>query len=224
MLPARLKTCAAVLAAAIILTACATEVKVAPAAVLDITGKPCGEQIDLMSAKPLAPKKAQKWVDMFEPVGAESACARIGDMLVNYAVFELPPNGSNHVITVGGLKQERRTLAPRVFLLDFQGQVLRSFEDKHYKNIGSSFAVQFRPSEEDRYLLVQTDPSRVGQVADAFEQKVVTGSGYVSTPTGGASYTTTSGVERSMSRTFSHEGIIAIRVQALSGKIGAPAG
>lgn len=211
-------------AAALALVACQSKPPTPPpSAVLDISSKTCGQVVNLETAEPLTPKKTQKWVDIHTAVDETSACVTSGGQSGNYVVYELPEHATNHVITVGGAKQKIRLLAPAVSMLDSNGELVRTFIADKYQYIGGVFGVQLRPNEGERYLLVKTDSDLVGNVEEVFETRMVTQTGYASTPTGGASYTTYHGQENSTHRTFSHEGTVTIRVQALSGKIGAPA-
>ncbi len=195
-----------------------------PEAVTDLSGKTCQAEISLVDAIALTPKKQKSWQDVFSAVGAETPCVGEGKSAANYVVFALPDFGPNHVITVGGQKQARRTLAPKVLLLDWEGAVTREFADDKYDYRGGSFSVQFRPGEDDRFVLVETDPARVGETETRFETRLLVGQGTVGLPNGGAaSYTTYSGSEGAHSRTFSHEGVVTVRVQAIKGKIGLPA-
>ena len=197
-----------------------------PSAVLDIAeDKVCDETVDLIAAQPLMPKKAKKWYDEGHLFNAGTSCLRFNDANVNYMVFELPAHASNHVITVGGAKNGIRTLAADISILAETGEIVRTFGREKYMNIGGRYGVQFRPLEGEKYVLVTTNPELVGEEIRAMETKLLKGSGYIAGTTGaGASYTTYSGAENITRRTYSHEGVLSFRVQALSGKIGLPEG
>ena len=218
-------TRAAVLTAALSLAGCAsTPPKPPPTAVLEISEKECHDAVDLSTALPLAPKKPKVWYETAYSFNAETNCLHFQEADVNYMVFELPPNASNHVLTMGGIKKAVRTLAADITLLDENGNIVRTFERHKYMDIGSRFGVQFRPLEGEKYVLVTTRPELVGEEVRAVETNLIVGSGYAAYPNGGgASYNTYSGADRLTSRTFSHEGLLSVRLQALSGKIGEPA-
>jgi hypothetical protein len=209
--------------AATLTAACATTQPPPPTAVLEVTGKNCDEKVSLATAQTLTPKGSKVWSDFLVPVQAASPCLIEEDTPVNYVVFALPETAENLVITAGGAKETLRTLSPLVTVLNEAGETVREFIPEKYQNLAGAFAVQFRPAIGERYLLVKTDPSRVGRTEESFEQNLVVGQGYAATPVGGASYTTYAGREQTMRRTYSHEGSVYVRVQALSGKIGAPA-
>ena len=213
------------LVAAAVLAACQSKPpEPPPKAVTDLSGKVCDSKVSLVDAIALTPKKAKAWQDIFTQVTAETPCIGEADASANYVVYALPDHGPNHVITIGGLNQVQRTLAPKVMLLDWNGEVTRAFGSDKFQYHGENYSVQFRPSEDDRYILVETDPELVGETETGFETRLVMGQGTVATPTGSASYTTYSGREGATWRTFSHEGVVSVRIQAVNGKIGQPAG
>jgi len=212
------------LCAAAVLGACQSTPPPPPEAVTDLSGKTCQADISLVDAIALTPKNQKSWQDVFSQVGPETPCVGEGDAAANYVVFALPDFGPNHVITVGGQKQARRTLAPKILLLDWEGTVTREFAADKYDYRGGSYSVQFRPGADDRFILVETDSALVGEIETRFETQLLMRQGTVGLPNGGtASYTTYSGKEGAQSRTFSHEGVVTVRVQAIKGKIGLPA-
>lgn len=201
---------------------CATPPPPAPA-VMDINWKDCGTEFVVDAAKPLTPEKEKKWADVSTTIASDSPCYLRDGKRSNYVALELPSNPANHVITVGGLKEPIRALAPIVTLLDENGVETRGFEPSKYKNLASVFGVQFKPTDGEKFILVSTDPDLVGTVVEEFETRLTVGSGTYVAPSGySASYNTYHGAEGKVSRTFSHEGIVWVRVQALSGKIGKP--
>ena len=197
-----------------------------PTAVLDIASdKVCDETVDMTSVIQLTPKKVKKWYDEGHVFNNETSCLRFNDTNVNYKVFELPASASNHVLTIGGAKNAIRTLAADISLLDDTGETVRTFAREKYMNVGGRYGVQFRPLDGEKYILVTTNPELVGEEVRAMETRLLTGSGYIAGPGGGgASYTTYSGADNISSRTYSHEGVLSVRLQALSGKIGVPEG
>ena len=210
-------------AALLLLAGCQTPPPPPPTAVLEVTGKPCDDQVSLLNAESLTPKKAKSWWDVATVVDETAHCVLKDDVAVNYAIYALPDHPTNHVLTVGGVRQQLRTLAPTVSILGADGETKRTFDAEAYRSLGGAYAVQFQPREAERFVLVETDLALVGNVKKVFEARLVQGQGYASGPYGGgAYYTTFSGKETSTSRTFSHEGVISIRIQAISGKIGTP--
>jgi hypothetical protein len=52
---------------------------------------------------------------------------------------------------------------------------------------GTTFSVQFRPSPDARFVVVQSDPNMVGTVMSAFETNIVSSTVGTYTPAGGYS-------------------------------------
>ena len=190
--------------------------------VLEIADKTCVSEVDLSEAVSLTPEKERKWYDLRTPVNAETPCIGEGEAAANYVVYALPEHGPNHVVTIGGQKQPIRILAPAVTTLNEDGSVSREFDAEEFMELGNAYAAQLRPRETERYILVKTNPTLVGETLEGMEVRRMSGTNYVSTSAGGATYTTYSGAESSASRTFSHEGVIGVRIQARGGKVGIP--
>jgi hypothetical protein len=209
------------------LVGCETVPPIPPApSVLEIVGKSCTQTPSLSSPVSLVPKKKPQ-PTLYEAtnVGPSSACVTRNGKSSNYIVYALPNAPQNHTITVGGQKELLRAFAPSISVLDANGVVIRDFPRDRLTNFGSTFAVQFRPSEQARYIMVQSDPELVGTVMSAFETNIVSTTGYTynaATYTSG-SYQNYAGREGNTTRSFSHEGIVSVYVQAVTGKVGVPA-
>jgi hypothetical protein len=201
--------------------ACAT-VETAPPSppVLELSGKSCDDSRRLGAPTRLTPDKPRQWNYIATSVTASTPCLSLEGRQGYYVVYELPPNGPNHVVTVGGAQEPIRIFAPEVFLLDADGKVVRSFAPEKYMVLGDTFGVQFKPAGAERFLVVQSNPLIVGMTRAGVEQRLIAGTGTACGVASCSSYTTYSGAEGLASRTFSHEGIVSVRVQAVSGMIG----
>jgi hypothetical protein len=202
-------------------SACAT-VEVAPPSppVLELSGGTCHDAIRTGAPTRLTPEKPRQWNVVTTVVGATTPCVSHEGRDGYYVVYELPQNGPNHVVTIGGAQEPLRIFAPEVMLLDAEGQVTRNFGPEKYMTLGDTFGVQFKPNGTERFVAVKSSSLIVGQTRAGVEQRLLAG---VGTACGGAycsSYTSYSGAEGLASRTFSHEGTIAVRVQSVSGNIG----
>ena len=98
--------------------------------------------------------------------------------------------------------------SPDVIVLDEAGAVSRSFDAEQYMFRPGIYSVQFVPQEAERYVLVTSNPARMGKQVDAIESG--TSSTYIYTGYGGTNWR--SGNEQAMSRGFSHEGIVRANV------------
>lgn len=203
---------------------CATVTPAPPAPpVVEMSAEHCDSEARLDNATPLTPEKPRAWQDVRTVVGVTTPCLLLeGGRQAHYVVFVLPAHGPNHVITVGGAQEGLRILAPAVTTLDESGRRLRTFPAEKYMILGDAFAVQFKPADGEKYLLVSTDPDLVGKTRAGVEQRIAagTGSSYNAATGYAGTYTTYAGSESLASRTFSHEGVVSARIQAVSGNIG----
>ena len=206
------------MAGATLLAACASSPP-PPMAVVEITDKICDAEPDLLTPQALAPEKPKKLSDEIYQFKNDTPCFTKDGLSTNYMVFALPSQTENLALTIGGLKAQHRTLAADIAILNEEGEITRRFDREKYMDIGSVFGVQFRPRDGEAFVLVTTDPERVGEAVVSHETRLLQSQGYTGT---GGSYTTFSGAESLSSRTFSHEGMLRVRVQALKGKIGDP--
>lgn len=194
-----------------------------PLAVTEITGKTCAEKPDLSKAISLTPKRKAQWTDFSTPVESKTECMLVDGKPSNYLVYALPAFPSNHTLTVGSQFEAMRLMEPIVLVLNADGQAIRTFPRDRLANIGAMLGVQFRPSDDARYVLVQINAANVGAETKSFETQLLTQHNTYIGPTGYVSgYQTSSGQERAYVRKFSHEGMITVRVQAVKGKIGLP--
>jgi hypothetical protein len=201
--------------------ACATVEVVPPAPpVIELSAKTCDEAMRLGAPTRLTPDKPRQWNNVTTPVTAATPCVSLDGRQGYYVVYELPSNGPNHVVTVGGAQEPLRIFAPEVLLLDGDGQVTRSFAPEKYMVLGDTFGVQFKPAGTERFLAVTSNSLIVGLTRAGVEQRLLAGTGTACGVASCSSYTTYSGAEGLASRTFSHEGVISVRVQAVSGRIG----
>ena len=104
--------------------------------------------------------------------------------------------------------EQQRILAASVVTLDAYGQVVRAFQPSEFFFRGGSYSVQFRPRENEAYVMVSVDPTLVGQVYSA----VNIGTGTSGTYAAGVYASWTYGMDQSQLRTFSYEGTAAILV------------
>ena len=133
-----------------------------PQAVSEITGKTCTDKPDLTKAIAMTPKRKAQWHSIATNVDGLSPCLNLDGKPSNYVVYALPSAPSNHTLTIGGLYEAFRILGPLVTVLNADGQPIRTFSAERFANVGSTFGVQFRPSDDARFVLVQTNPQSAG--------------------------------------------------------------
>lgn len=195
-----------------------------PLAVSEITGKTCTDKPDLTKALAMTPKRKAQWHSIATDVDAMSPCLNLEGKPSNYVLYTLPAAPSNHTLTIGGAYEVLRILGPLVSVLNADGQPIRTFTADRFANVGNTFGVQFRPSDDARFVLVQTNPQSAGVEVKAFETQLISQTNYSYNPYnyGTTSYTTQYGREGATVRKFSHEGVVSVTIQAVAGKIGLP--
>jgi len=214
-------------APALLLQACASTPPTPPSeAVTTISGKTCVGQPSLKDPISLTPPQAKTDYEVSTLVDASKPCLTVGDASSNYIVYALPEHAENHTITVGGVQEPLRTFAPSVSLLDAGGKVVRAFADDRFATLGNMLGVQFRPTPQERFILVYSNHALIGKSVNTLETRVNSAYGYApATPSSyGYSYQTSHGVEGKHNRVYSNEGYVSVTVQAISGKIGMPDG
>lgn len=203
---ARIIPCA-VAAGGALASACATAVPPSPA-VLEYSRAGCPATPDLSTAVSLTPKKETNGHIVTTVIGPESGCLQMGETSSPYALYALPSDIDDKTLSVGGVLEVLRILSPTVSVLGTDGAVRRTFAAEDYFYRGPVYSVQFRPEPGDAYVLVTTNPARVGQRYDSIN--VGTSTTAVYTGYGTANFTT--GHEVNGSRAFSYEGAVQIIV------------
>ena len=191
-----------------LLAGCATAPP--PGAVTTFARTDCATTADLSAAISLTPpKQKEKAVHtVVTPVKADTPCLRREGTASPYVLYALPADLHDKSVIVGGVLEAARIVSPDVRLLDSRGAVVRTFPPTDYYYRGPVFSVQFTPRPGEAYVLVDIDPSRVGQRYDS----IAIGTSTVSTYAAGATISWRSGVDTSQSRTFSYEGSVQATV------------
>ena len=204
------------IAAMAALTSCAT-MPPPPPAVLAFAGGTCVATPDLTQALSLTPEKERALYTVTTQVGSATPCLRRDGRDTAYLVYALPTDMGDKTLTVGGYLEPLRIYSPQVAVLDSQGETSRSFRPHEFLYRGGNYSVLFRPRPEERYILVTTDESRVGQKYDSIVIGVTTtssgavaGSALAAGLIGGG--TVSSGTDVGLSRTFSYEGAAQVVV------------
>lgn len=197
-----------VLVAGAALTAgCATAPPPLPP-VLEYARQNCDAAPNFSTAISLTPEKETNGHLVTTVIGPQTRCLTRAGVATPYVVYALPADLGDKTVAVGGVLEAIRILSPDISVLDDQGQVTRTFAPSDYFYRGPVYSVQFRPREGDAFVLVTSDPARVGRRYDAIN--VGTNTTMVYTGFGATNITT--GVEAATSRMFSHEGMIQVIV------------
>lgn len=201
------KVALASIAGAALTVGCATVEPPLPA-VLEYARQDCHSAPDVSTAISLTPEKETNGHLVTTVVGPQTHCLTRAGGPTPYVVYALPADLGDKTLAVGGMLEAMRILSPDVSVLDARGQVTRTFAPSDYFYRGPVYSVQFKPREGDVFVLVTSDPTRVGRRYDAIN--VGTNTTTIYTGYGAANFTT--GVEASTSRVFSHEGAVQVIV------------
>jgi len=188
---------------ALALFACAH--KVPPVTSLD--GRVCVEHPELLGSRPLEIEKpATVEVDgqtpCLEPPGAAPAA---------YLVFKLPETAEPGILTVSSRRVGETLFAPRLMLLDGDGNVTREQPLRSFMFRGSALADKVRLHPGERYLVVASDPAAVGKQ----ESRIVSSTNTSAAVAGPVIFTMTTGNEAHDAFTYAHNGSVTVAVRPL---------
>lgn len=194
--------CAAMLLAA----GCATAPP-PPPPMVDLQAENCVSKPEIGHAITMVLDKNQEGGATTE-IGAGSPCFEQQGAKGLYAVFALPQETSPAIVTISSIPLGSGVFAPHVVLLDEQGAPLREIARDKFQFHGTALSTLFREHPEDRYVLVVSDPSAVGQ---SFTKVTETTSQYVGT-TGTAVFILYTGDDYSNGFVYTHNGTITVSV------------
>jgi hypothetical protein len=172
--------------------------------VLSYAGTNCGAAPDLTSALPLAAGKKEGEA-VLTPLTATAPCVEMNGFRSPYVVYRVP-DAANRMVDVGGVVEQLRVFPPAVATLGVDGTTIRKFEPTRFQNRGGRYSVQFIPQDDERYILVTVDPRAVG----TSYQEVTTGVSTTYLGLGGATWM--SGVDETVKRSRSYEGVVVATV------------
>jgi len=204
----RILSACAVLTAGGLTAACATTAADIPQPALQFARADCAASPSLAGPIGLTPEKERVSHLVVAPVGTASGCLARDGKAGPYVVFALPADYDDKTITVGGALEATRIFAPSVAVLDASGTVTRTFSREDYLYRGPVYSVQFRPRQNETYVLVTSDPELVGKRYDS----VSIGTNTTTICTGYTCSNWTTGVDASQSRVFSYEGTVQVAV------------
>jgi hypothetical protein len=164
--------------------------------------------VDLSKAISLTPAKEQAVHYVSAPVDATSPCATLDAKSSAYALFAIPTDSEDKTLTVGAYLEPLRILSPAVSVLDAEGRETRRFKSDEFMYRGMNYSVLFRPRPNERFVLVSSDPERVGQRYDS----ISIGTNATTTYTGYGTATIRTGVDTAQSRAFSYYGAAQVTV------------
>ncbi|RJY08676.1 hypothetical protein [Aurantiacibacter aquimixticola] len=172
----------------------------------------CPETPSFANAVSVVPEKDKAVWLVDHQLDSTSPCLTMSGVSGPYAVFALPETRWNAPIEVGSVVGPAALFSPHVEILGADGSQMRSFTPEHYNMrshmSGRTYSVQFMPQDGERYVLVTSNPARIGSAIEGIATSTVTNTmwyGY-----GAANWT--SGVEAQLASAFSYEGPVRVNV------------
>jgi len=193
-------------AAVLVLAACAVK---PPAPITELDTRACSTAFDLSAATPLvldAPEAVE--IDM----GANSHCVtEVNGGGYVYAAFALPASETPYTLTVQSVRVGEAQFAPRALTLDKSGQKLQELPLARFSQRGAALqgTVFVAAQAGERFLVVRSEPGRVGEVRSENAQSVN------STPivSGGLVFNYMSGAETQLHTTLALNGKLSVRAK-----------
>jgi Maltose operon periplasmic protein precursor (MalM) len=169
---------------------------------LTLDGRACADRPDLAAARSLALDS-----EIGVSIDDKTPCVTRDDGARTILVaFRLPVAPESYVVSVTSQPQGSALFSPHLTLLDRDGRPVRQIDRESLVNRGRSLSAAFRSRPGEVYLLISSDPARVGARADQFisstqSTMVFTGVGYFFIHTGN---------EQVIPVTGSHSGFITV--------------
>jgi hypothetical protein len=190
-----------------LLAACASP---AVPPILTLDGRPCAARPDLAAAHAV-PLDARNPVEL--DLDADAACLEPGGGGRSaYVAFSLPTSERPYLLTVTSAARGDTLFAPRLILLDAEGAVLREVPRDDFMFHGTSLYAGLRAAPAERYLVVASDASLVGQHVS----HIVGQSRAIPVPVGiGAVAIINNGSEKQQVITYAHNGRVTVTAQPM---------
>lgn len=123
-----------------------------------------------------------------------------------YAVFAIPPLVGQYTIEVDSMSAGTAMLAPRILLYGADGTLKRTLMEKQIIFRGKGLAAVFRNHDDERYLVVASDPAVCGQSSS----RIVGGTMVTPVCTGVICLESHTGYENQNNTMLSHNGRLLV--------------
>ena len=170
-----------------------------------------------ISTNPKSVKRMMKnrTITRVQKMEISGQCLEAGDKSIPAIVFTLPSNLIGEVVYAGSILDANSIFAADVSTLNTSGETVRNFERDSYLFQGQQYGVQFRPSDDEAYVMIKADPELIGKERDTTELSI--DSRFVSSYGVGGSYgggggTNLVGSQKSYNRTYSYDGTVQVRI------------
>ena len=135
-----------------------------------------------------------------------------------YTVYEIPTGLDKRVVNAGSKYDSAVIFAGKVTTHDENGGLVREFEKDDYRRLDRIYGVQFASRDTERFVLIQADPTLIGDQVGTVEtgSRRTWLSPYKPNPDGSSGYANADSDGRSFQqnfiRTYSFNGETAMQV------------
>ena len=147
----------------------------------------------------------------FADVDAGSPCLKTPEGLSLYTAFRFAPGGAPAAVGIGSVAQGRTMMAPRIYVLDGLGKVVREIGADSFLFRGGMLATLLRLRPDDAAIVVASFPPAIGQDVNRIQSLVQVNSAQV----GRGVFVWASGSEAAAHHTLAHNGRIRIELYKL---------
>ncbi len=127
-----------------------------------------------------------------------------------YVSFKLPTGMTGRVVSAGSKLDTAVIFAADVSTYDEAGERVRRFQRDDYRRLGQIYGVQFSPRENEAFVVIQADPTLVGEMDSTVETSTYAQNITVAYGAAVSSGTNTVGVQNTFDRTYSFNGEVAV--------------
>ncbi|MEQ8267649.1 MAG: hypothetical protein RH982_10665 [Parvibaculum sp.] len=193
------------LCAAAALAGCGTKTPdLAP--LVQIASPSCSAEPDITRSHPLALDAENKVEPLRLTIQEQSPCLNEDGAKSLYEVIALPTFSDPLIVTVRSLPSKSGIFAPRILMLDKEGNKLRELDREAIHFRGTALTAMLRTRPEERYLVVASDTKLVGddisRVQGAIHQQMVS--------SGVVTFAVYTGSESTANMTYAHNGTIQV--------------
>ena len=193
------------LLAALALAGCETT-QPGPPPIVQIAPSNCSDGPSLARAQPLPFDAEGKKKPERVTIDTGSPCIERDGAKSLYRILALPAPGEPYMVTLRSLPGQNSIFAPQLALLDAEGAETRRIDRESLLFRGQALSAVLRIRDEERYLVIASDPQMVGQdiarLSGQTHQQMVS--------TGTVMFAVYSGSESMARMTYSHGGTIDV--------------
>ncbi|MDO8838507.1 MAG: MalM family protein [Parvibaculum sp.] len=191
--------------AALALAGCETT-QPGPPPIVQIAPSNCSESPSLARAQSLPFDAEDKKKPERVTIDAGSPCIERDGAKSLYRILALPAPGEPYMVTLRSLPGQNSIFAPQLALLDAEGAETRRIDREALLFRGQALSAVLRIRDEERYLVIASDPQLVGQdiarLSGRTHQQMIS--------TGTAMFAVYTGSESTTQMTYSHGGTIDV--------------